>query len=151
MAPQVKQLVQSQVDYGYSEFVRKVSMHRNISEEKIRTIAEGQIWTGEEALSNGLIDALGGFNEALKEIEKLTNLSDSQYGLIYLEQEITASELFAVSFLDALNEFDITIPKSNSNLPIIDYLNTEIENLTLPLLRFNDPKNLYAYCFCELN
>jgi protease-4 len=151
MAPQVKQLVQSQVDYGYSEFVRKVSMHRNISEEKIRTIAEGQIWTGEEALSNGLIDALGGFNEALKEIEKLTSLSDSQYGLIYLEQEITASELFAVSFLDALNEFDITIPKSNSNLPIIDYLNTEIENLTLPLLRFNDPKNLYAYCFCELN
>ncbi|MFQ3333692.1 MAG: protease-4 [Woeseiaceae bacterium] len=151
MSPSVKQLVQSQVDYGYSEFVRKVSTHRDIPEEKIREIAKGQIWTGIEALDNGLIDALGGFNEALNEIEILTNLSDSQYGLIYLQQDISTSELFAVSFLDTLSALNVSIPKSNSNLPIFDYLNSEIEKFMLPLLRFNDPKNMYAYCFCELN
>ena len=151
MSPEIKRLVQSQVDYGYDEFVDKVSKHRNMSKEKVRTIAEGQIWTGAEALDNGLVDGLGGFDDALNELEVLTNLSEAKYGLIYLQQEISPTELLAVSFLDVLYSLDISLPKTKSGLSAFDYLNSQIEQFMLPLLHFNDPKGLYAYCFCELN
>lgn len=151
MSSEVKRLVQSQVDYGYDEFINKVSKHRNIPKDTVRTVAEGQIWTGAEALDNGLIDALGGFNDALNEIEALTNLSETEYGLIYLQQEISPTESLAISFLNTLHSLDITFLKSSSMSPAFDYLNSQIEQFMLPWLHFNDPKGLYAYCFCELN
>jgi protease-4 len=151
MSSEVKRLVQSQVDYGYDEFINKVSKHRNIPKNTVRTVAEGQIWTGAEALDNGLIDALGGFNDALNEIEALTNLSETEYGLIYLQQEISPTESLAISFLNTLHSLDITFLKSSSMSPAFDYLNSQIEQFMLPWLHFNDPKGLYAYCFCELN
>ena len=151
MSSEVKRLVQSQVDYGYDEFINKVSKHRNIPKDTVRTVAEGQIWTGAEALDNGLIDALGGFNDALNEIEALTNLSETEYGLIYLQQEISLTESFAISFLNTLHSLNITFLKSSSMSPAFDYLNSQIEQFMLPWLHFNDPKGLYAYCFCELN
>ena len=151
MSSEVKRLVQSQVDYGYDEFINKVSKHRNIPKDTVRIVAEGQIWTGAEALDNGLIDALGGFNDALNEIEALTNLSETEYGLIYLQQEISPTESLAISFLNTLHSLDITFLKSSSMSPAFDYLNSKIEQFMLPWLHFNDPKGLYAYCFCELN
>ena len=151
MSSEVKRLVQSQVDYGYDEFINKVSKHRNIPKDTVRTVAEGQIWTGAEALDNGLIDALGGFNDALNEIEALTNLSETEYGLIYLQQEISPTESLAISFLNTLHSLDITFLKPSSMSPAFDYLNSQIEQFMLPWMRFNDPKGLYAYCFCELN
>ena len=151
MSSEVKRLVQSQVDYGYDEFINKVSKHRNIPKDTVRTVAEGQIWTGAEALDNGLIDALGGFNDALNEIEALTNLSETEYGLIYLQPEISPTESLAISFLNTLHSLDITFLKSSSMSPAFDYLNSQIEQFMLPWLHFNDPKGLYAYCFCELN
>ena len=151
MSSEVKRLVQSQVDYGYDEFINKVSKHRNIPKDTVRTVAEGQIWTGAEALDNGLIDALGGFNDALNEIEALTNLSETEYGLIYLQPEIRTTESLAISFLNTLHSLDITFLKSSSMSPAFDYLNSKIEQFMLPWLHFNDPKGLYAYCFCELN
>ena len=151
MSSEVKRLVQSQVDYGYDEFINKVSKHRNIPKDTVRIVAEGQIWTGAEALDNGLIDALGGFNDALNEIEALTNLSETEYGLIYLQQEISPTESLAISFLNTLHSLDITFLKSSSMSPAFDYLNSQIEQFMLPWLHFNDPKGLYAYCFCELN
>ena len=151
MSSEVKRLVQSQVDYGYDEFINKVSKHRNIPKDTVRTVAEGQIWTGAEALDNGLIDALGGFNDALNEIEALTNLSETEYGLIYLQQEISPTESLAISFLNTLHSLDITFLKPSSMSPAFDYLNSQIEQFMFPWMRFNDPKGLYAYCFCELN
>ena len=151
MSSEVKRLVQSQVDYGYDEFINKVSKHRNIPKDTVRTVAEGQIWTGAEALDNGLIDALGGFNDALNEIEALTNLSETEYGLIYLQQEISPTESLAISFLNTLHSLDITFLKPSSMSPAFDYLNSQIEQFMLPWMRFNDPKGMYAYCFCELN
>ena len=151
MSSEVKRLVQSQVDYGYDEFINKVSKHRNIPKDTVRTVAEGQIWTGAEALDNGLIDALGGFNDALNEIEALTNLSETEYGLIYLQQEISPTESLAISFLNTLHSLDITFLKPSSMSPAFDYLNSQIEQFILPWMRFNDPKGMYAYCFCELN
>ena len=49
----------------YDDFLNVVSKARKIDKEKLKTIAEGRIWTGEEAVKIGLADEIGGLNEAI--------------------------------------------------------------------------------------
>lgn len=55
----------------YWSFVNKVARHRKKTPEAVHQIAQGRIWTGEQALQHGLVDALGGFNEATKILVEL--------------------------------------------------------------------------------
>jgi protease-4 len=49
----------------YETFLQRVASGRNISVSQVRPIAEGRVWTGSQAKDRGLVDALGGWNEAV--------------------------------------------------------------------------------------
>lgn len=147
----LKRLIQSQVDYNYNEFVSKVSHFRDIPTDNVKNIAEGQVWTGQEALENGLIDALGGIDDAIKEVEHLANLGGLDYGIINLEQKISPAELFAVSFLDSLISVGLDFSALGLNNGILNIISKKVNEFTFPFTKFNDPQGLYAYCFCEIN
>jgi protease-4 len=57
---------QQWLDRVYADFTSKVAEGRRLSKDKVLTIAKGRIWTGEDAKDLGLVDALGGFDVALK-------------------------------------------------------------------------------------
>ncbi|TVQ36843.1 MAG: signal peptide peptidase SppA [Geminicoccaceae bacterium] len=57
--------VNALLDDIYTSFVERVASARNIDQARVRNLAGGRVWTGEEALGNGLIDEAGGFIEAL--------------------------------------------------------------------------------------
>jgi protease-4 len=57
---------QQWLDRVYDDFTSKVAQGRNLDKAKVLQIAKGRIWTGEDALSLGLVDALGGFDVALR-------------------------------------------------------------------------------------
>lgn len=59
-------LFQQWLDHVYSDFVGKIAEGRNIRKEKVLEVAEGRVWTGEDAKNLGLVDELGGFPEALR-------------------------------------------------------------------------------------
>jgi len=42
-----------------------VALGRNMTEEDVRKVAKGRAWTGRDALKHGLVDSLGGLNEAI--------------------------------------------------------------------------------------
>jgi protease-4 len=65
MTPQEQTYFQSLVDNMYGQFVHDVAEGRHTSEPKIRALATGQVWTGEQALPMGLIDRIGGYRVAL--------------------------------------------------------------------------------------
>ncbi len=54
------------LDRVYDDFTQKAADGRGMTQEQIHEIAKGRIWTGEDALELGLIDALGGFNTAIE-------------------------------------------------------------------------------------
>ena len=54
------------LDRIYEDFTAKVASGRNLPLDKVLEIAKGRVWTGEQALENGLIDELGGFPTALR-------------------------------------------------------------------------------------
>ena len=71
MTPQEKELLQGFIDNVHRQFVTAVAESRNLSEEKIRAIADGRILSGEQAQKLGLLDSLGNLEDAIALAAKL--------------------------------------------------------------------------------
>ena len=54
------------IETVYTTFVTKVAEGRNMTFEEVDEIAQGRVWTGKQALENGLVDELGGLEDAIK-------------------------------------------------------------------------------------
>ncbi len=60
----------------YWQFADKVAQGRGMTRDEVHAVARGRVWSGERALQNGLVDALGGYDEALALLRKEANLAD---------------------------------------------------------------------------
>ena len=65
MTPQEAAYFQSLVDNMYTQFIHDVAIGRHTSDQTIKPLATGQVWTGQQSLPLGLIDKLGGYRSAL--------------------------------------------------------------------------------------
>jgi len=65
VTPKEEAYFQSLVDNMYGQFVHDVARGRHTTDDKIRPLATGQVWTGQQSLPLGLIDKVGGFRVAL--------------------------------------------------------------------------------------
>ncbi len=81
-----RQLMQSLIDDVHSQFVEAVSLGREMPAEKVLSLSDGRIFSGRQALKVGLIDELGGFQDAVDYTAKLVGLDDDP-DLIYPEVE----------------------------------------------------------------
>ena len=69
------EVVQGQMREFYEElFLKKVAESRNKSPEDIRKLAEGRVWTGAQALENGLLDQMGGLVQAVERAQREAGL-----------------------------------------------------------------------------
>ncbi len=75
MTPEERTYFQGLVDNMYGQFVSDVANGRHLPADQIRTLATGQVWTGEQALPLHLIDKEGGFRDALLETAKSVGIS----------------------------------------------------------------------------
>lgn len=64
------------VEQIYTTFVNRVSAGRNMTFEQVNEIAQGRVWTGKEAIENGLVDQLGGLNDAIKAAAELAEVQN---------------------------------------------------------------------------
>jgi protease-4 len=70
LTPKEEAYFQSLVDNMYGQFIHDVAAGRHTSDDKIKELATGQVWTGQQAQPLGLIDAQGGFRIALMDTAK---------------------------------------------------------------------------------
>jgi protease-4 len=74
--PEERNLMQSYIERGYETFVGRCADGRKISVDSIKAIAEGRVWTGEDALKIGLVDELGNLQNAIEIAAKNVNLQN---------------------------------------------------------------------------
>ncbi|MGI5816711.1 MAG: signal peptide peptidase SppA [Armatimonadota bacterium] len=74
MSETERQLIQDMIDNIHKQFVEHVAESRRIEIEDARKLADGRIFTGEQALEAGLVDELGGFNHAVKVAGELAGI-----------------------------------------------------------------------------
>ena len=68
------------IEYVYDTFKQRVADGRGLSLEAVEDIAQGRVWTGKQALENGLVDGLGGMDQALAAAARLAEIEE--YNLI---------------------------------------------------------------------
>ena len=75
LTPKEQVYFQSLVDNMYTQFVHDVAEGRHTTDDKIKPLATGQVWTGQQSLSLGLIDRVGGFRTALIDTAREVGIS----------------------------------------------------------------------------
>ncbi len=71
-----KRMLQGYVNRGYELFTQRCAMGRKVSQDSIKQIGEGRVWTGEHAKKIGLVDELGGLSAALEKAKKLAKVDE---------------------------------------------------------------------------
>ena len=75
LTPKEQAYFQSLVDNMYGQFIHDVAEGRHTSDDRIRPLATGQVWTGQQSLPLGLIDKVGGYRIALMDTAKDVGIS----------------------------------------------------------------------------
>ena len=75
MTPAERAYMQSLIDNMYGQFVKAVADGRHAKEADIKAIADGRVWTGQEALSMHLIDQIADFEAAVDDTAKAVNIT----------------------------------------------------------------------------
>jgi protease-4 len=142
-----RQILQSSVDHAYAEFLRRVGDGRKKPVEDVDKIAQGRVWAGVDAQRIGLVDHLGGLKDAVDAAAKLAELG-TDYDIDYIEPELSLRE----ELLMQLRSETLHIAQIAGLIPP----RTEIEQVLDPVLeqaraiaKLNDPRGLYAYCWCR--
>jgi protease-4 len=88
-----KAIMTKQIDTVYSHFLSVVSQGRRITTDSVNAIAQGRVWTGRQALANGLVDILGGLDKAIEIAAARGGLKKGEYSIRTLPND---QGLFAV-------------------------------------------------------
>ncbi|MCD4773581.1 MAG: signal peptide peptidase SppA [Bacteroidales bacterium] len=80
-----KKIIQKNVDKVYQEFLELVAEGRNMTTEQVNKIGQGRVWSGVDALRIGLIDELGGIEDAIAAAVEMAELPD--YRIIELPEQ----------------------------------------------------------------
>ena len=98
MTQNEKNLMQNQVNRGYDLFVKRCADGRGIPENRIREIAEGRVWLGKDALNLGLVDVIGGLDEAVEIAAEKADLD--VYAVSSYPKKKTLVEMFTGDFIN---------------------------------------------------
>jgi protease-4 len=86
-SPEFDRVAQSAIENGYRDFITRVATARKKTPEQIDAIGQGRVWAGGTARQNGLVDRLGGMNEALAEAAKRAGLKSEDWHAVYIEPQ----------------------------------------------------------------
>jgi len=86
LTPEERQYMQGLIDNMYGQFVQAVADGRHAKVEDIKPIADGRVWTGEQALGMHLIDQIGDFRAVVKETAKAVQIS-GEPTLVHAERQ----------------------------------------------------------------
>ncbi|KRG69358.1 signal peptide peptidase SppA [Pseudoxanthomonas dokdonensis] len=151
--PAVGQIIQSVINKGYADFTGKVAQARNKSVEAIDEVARGRVWSGAQAKDRGLVDELGGMQEALADAARRAKLgSPDKYRVRYVEPVVSPFEQFMRGFASSrvgslmLKDSDLARALVAQRLPQVEQQLKFVEDATRT--GNGAPVKTLAYCMC---
>ncbi|EGC8466886.1 signal peptide peptidase SppA [Salmonella enterica] len=148
LSPEVQQMMQLSIEYGYKRFITLVAEARKRTPEQIDQIAQGHVWTGEDAKANGLVDSLGDFDDAVAKAAELAKLK--QWHLDYYQDEPTVLDMVMDSMTGSVRAMLPEAIQAILPAPLVSAANT-VKAEGDKLAAFNDPQNRYAFCLTCAN
>jgi protease-4 len=150
MSEAVKQLFQAMINDTYDDFISGVADRRAMEKQAVDRVAQGQVWTGQDALANGLIDELGTFEDSIRVAAELAGLEEGEYGQKMIEVTLSPTQQLVMDFLAVTNRTGFDVAALVSAPSALESIANKLQGLLASLTKFNDPKGLYSHCFCEI-
>ena len=139
-------IFQSSVDGLYQRFLQRVSDARQLSLSQTEQLAGGQVWSGGDALELGLVDRLGGLDQAIDAAAEIAGFSD--YQVTHYQPQLTPWEQFVTTLNQQLSAFTARSELAALLSPLLDGAALPGTAQSLGQLRdsFNDPQARYLLC-----
>jgi len=114
-----------------------------MSFEQVDAIAQGRVWTANDALNNGLIDAIGGLQDAIESAALLADVHD--YEILYLEKQRSAKEALLHEILNSSLE---TVFEFTGGLNLQPYSLGRLASKQMQhLIEMSQSPGIYSQCF----
>ncbi|GAB54778.1 protease IV [Glaciecola punicea ACAM 611] len=143
LAEGYKALLQMNIERGYERFITLVAQERGMTLEEVDNVAQGRVWLGTQALELGLVDELGGLEEAVAYAAQLAELED--FSQIYLQRELSDDEKMWANLLNNASALMSGLKINYKPSPLMQ-LAKQVEAQTAFMSKLNDPMATYAIC-----
>ena len=148
LPPEVQQMMQLSIENGYKRFITLVADARKTTPEQIDKIAQGHVWTGQDAKANGLVDSLGDFDDAVAKAAELAKLK--QWHIEYYQDEPTFVDMVMDSMSGSVRAMLPQAIQAMLPAPLASAASA-VKAEGDKLAAFNDPQNRYAFCLTCAN
>jgi len=145
--PAIARLFQSSTERIYQQFINLVSKARGKPVEEINELAQGRVWSGQQAAERGLVDKTGTFQDAIKASARIAGLGDS-YQIEWIEPEQSTLDKFFMDFVSgAVTKLNLSVSKPVS-LPVswLQAMLDDLQFITAQQGKFT----IAAHCLCGL-
>ncbi len=150
MGEQTREIVQQSIEHEYGRFIGMVAKSRKQDVAAIAAIAQGRVWSGADAKRLGLVDQLGGFQDAVDLAARLAKLG-KDFDVVHFDVEVGIGEALGLRTRASLAKvLAPLLPRSMMpQLPLsLEPVVAELNRIA----RLSDPRNLYMYCLaCSLD
>jgi len=145
---EVQDMMQLSIENGYKRFITLVAQSRHSTPEQVDKIAQGHVWTGQDAKANGLVDSLGDFDDAVAKAAQLAKLK--QWHIDYYQEEPTLFNSVVDSLSGSVRAAVPEALQAYLPAPLVSAANV-VKAEGDKLAAFNDPQNRYAFCLTCAN
>ena len=133
-----RRIINSMISKVYDDFVTLVALGRGKTWEEINSVAGGRVWSGEDALSVGLVDNLGGLQAALDSAAGLAEIED--FDTFYIGTPISPEQRFFEQIGKELGQ--VKLPGGS----VLDRLSQQLAHFIRLSDSLQDPANMYLRC-----
>ena len=149
MSDRVRSIIQANVEFGYRQFVEDVARGRGMTPDEVDLIARGRVWSGEDALENGLVDRLGTLEDAVVSAAAMAELDDD-FETRYIEEEIAFTDKLVIELLTLAHRSVTPRMVGASSFPHSEWLQLLARQADV-LAELLEPGGLYEYAFLEVD
>lgn len=152
LEPAVARALQSEIEHGYQQFLTRVATARNMTTEQVDAVAQGRVWSGQDAQAAGLVDKLGGLSDAIASAATRAELGDT-YQIEYVDRDMDLAQRVVKELMGADAEHTGMLPSVLPNLAGTPYAKVlrELDEHARVLASFNDPHGIYAYAMIDVD
>lgn len=142
LKPELVTALNSTVDFAYQSFLQIVSEGRDMSIAQVDPLAEGRVWSAEDALKSGLVDRVGSLHDAIAAAAAIAEVSD--YEVEYVEKPLSPRDMLMKQLAKSVGSLNVSAASTVSTA--LSVLLAPVREAVQELGSLQDPAHLYMRC-----
>jgi protease-4 len=153
LQPEIESVLQASVDHSYAQFIQRVASGRRKTPAAVDAIAQGRVWVGRDALRIGLVDRIGGYQDAVHSAAQRAKLG-KDYDVRVIEPQLSFAEQLLLNARSSSGRV-LAALGAGTHSALAPVLGPQLAPLEREVARWQRlaavPQHTLAYCFCSVD